>query len=139
MSETVISNNPPLPPLSKWLPVVALAWLVPGGGHFLLKKTYRGAILCGCSVIMFLLGLTMRGYMFQPKVDDLLTTIIYTGGFIADLSNGVLFILTKMFGYSAPDVAGHTVDYGTKFLVAAGLFNILAMVDAFEIAVGRKD
>ena len=44
-----------------------------------------------------------------------------------------------MFGYEAPDVAGHTVDYGTKFLVAAGLFNVLAIVDAFEIAVGRKD
>ena len=30
-------------------------------------------------------------------------------------------------------------DYGTKFLVTAGLLNILAMVDAFEIAAGRKD
>ncbi len=139
MSETVISPNPPLPPLSKWLPVVALAWLVPGGGHFLLKKTYRGTILCGCSVVMFLLGLTMRGYMFQPMTGDLLTTIIYVGGFIADLSNGALYFLAKMFGYAAPDIAGHTVDYGTKFLVAAGLFNVLAMVDAFEIAVGRKD
>jgi hypothetical protein len=44
-----------------------------------------------------------------------------------------------IFGYNAPDVAGHSVDYGTKFLVIAGLFNILAMVDAFGIAAGRKD
>ena len=139
MSEKVMSPYPPLPPIAKWLPVVALAWLVPGGGHFLLKKTYRGAILCGCTVIMFLLGLTMRGYMFEPTTGDLLTTIIYVGGFLADMSNGVLYIIAKMFGYSQPDVAGHTVDYGTKFLVASGLFNILAVVDAFEIATGRKE
>ena len=47
--------------------------------------------------------------------------------------------MTKWFGYESADVAGHIVDYGTKFLVAAGLFNVLAMVDAWEIAVGRKD
>jgi hypothetical protein len=36
-------------------------------------------------------------------------------------------------------MAGAVHDYGTKFLVVAGLLNILAMVDAFEIATGRKD
>ena len=138
MSEKV-SPYPPMPPLSKWLPVLALAWLVPGGGHFLLKRTYRGAILCGCSVVLFLFGLMMRGYLFQPASGDLLTTIIYTGGFVADFANGALYLLARMFGYDAPDIAGHTVDYGTKFLVAAGLFNLLAIVDAFEIAVGRKE
>jgi hypothetical protein len=34
---------------------------------------------------------------------------------------------------------GHVHDYGTKFLVAAGLLNLLAIVDAYEIATGRKD
>lgn len=139
MTENAANPFPPLPPISKWLPVVALAWLVPGGGHFLLKKTYRGAILCGCTVVLFLLGLMMKGYMFQPATGDLLTLVIYYGGFLANLSTGVLYLLTKMFGYASADVAGHTVDYGTKFLVVAGLFNILAMVDAFEIAIGRKD
>ena len=42
-------------------------------------------------------------------------------------------------GYAQPDMAGHVHDYGTKFLVAAGLLNLLGMVDAFEIATGRKD
>jgi hypothetical protein len=36
-------------------------------------------------------------------------------------------------------VAGHVHDYGTKFLVAAGLLNILAMIDAYEIARGKKE
>jgi hypothetical protein len=139
MSDLAETPYPALPPLSKWLPVVLLAWIIPGGGHFYLKRTYRGLILCGCVVVTFALGLMMRGYIFQPAGGDLLTAVIYYGGFISDLSTGVLFLMTKWFGYESVDVAGHVVDYGTKFLVAAGLFNILAMVDAWEIAVGRKD
>ncbi|MBE0656205.1 MAG: hypothetical protein IH602_00865 [Bryobacteraceae bacterium] len=138
MSEKTAQSYPPLPPLKQWLLPVLLAWVIPGGGHFMLKRHYRGAILAGSVLIMFVLGLLMRGYMFEPMSGDLLTTIIYTGGFIADMSAGVLYFMAKWFGYAAPDIAGHTVDYGTKFLVAAGLFNILAMVDAFEIASGRK-
>lgn len=137
--KTAPPQYPPLPPIGKWLPVVAVSWLVPGGGHFMLKRTYRAALLAGCTLIMFLLGLMMRGYMFEPMTGDLLTTIIYTGGFIGNLATGILYFMTKWFGYNQPDVAGHTVDYGTKFLVAAGLFNILAIVDAFEIATGRKE
>jgi hypothetical protein len=126
-------------PVGKWAPAVALAWLIPGGGHFLLKRTGRGAILAACVVIVFLLGLMMRGMLFKPEGGDLLTMVIYYGGFIGDLLGGALYFLTVWFGYSQPDMAGQVHDYGTKFLVAAGLLNLLAMVDAFEIATGRKD
>lgn len=122
-----------------WYGIVGLAWLIPGGGHFLLKRPGRGALVLGSVVLMFLLGLMMRGYMFQPQRGDLLTTIIYYGGFIGDLASGLLYLLTTWLGYSQPDAAGHVHDYGTKFLVAAGLLNILAMVDAYEIAIGKKD
>ncbi len=138
MSEKTVTQFPPLPPIKQWILPVVVAWLLPGGGHFMLKRHFRGAILSGCVLLTFVLGLLMRGYMFEPMTGDLLTTLIYTGGFIADMSAGVFYFMAKWFGYAAPDIAGHTVDYGTKFLVAAGLFNILAMVDAFEIASGRK-
>jgi hypothetical protein len=118
---------------------VLAAWIVPGGGHFLLKKTYRGAILAGSIVLAFLAGLFLRGYMFEPMKGDLLTTLIYTGGYIANMASGILYFMAMWFGYSQADVAGHSIDYGTKFFVAAGLFNILAIVDAFEIATSRKD
>jgi hypothetical protein len=129
----------PLPAVSSWAPAVALGWLVPGGGHFLLKRTGRGALLMVSITAMFLCGLMMRGAMFQPQTGDLLTTLINTGGFIGDVSSGILYLLSVWLGYNQPDVAGHVHDYGTKFLVTAGLLNILAMVDAFEIAAGRKD
>jgi hypothetical protein len=139
MSKKQKPKREPLPPLSVWGHVVALAWLVPGGGHFLQKRHVRGAILGATITLTFLLGLLMRGSMFTPKTGDLLTTIIHVGGFLGNLASGLLYLITIWLGYAQPDVAGHVHDYGTKFLVAAGLMNILAMVDAFEIAAGRKD
>lgn len=127
------------PPARSWYGIVFLAWLVPGAGHFLLKRPGRGALLLASVAIMFLLGLMMRGAMFQPQTGDVLTTIIYCGGFLGDLASGLFYLLTVWLGYNQPDMPGHVHDYGTKFLVAAGLLNILAMVDAYEIATGEKD
>jgi TM2 domain-containing membrane protein YozV len=129
----------PLPPVAEWAPALALSWLVPGGGHLLLKKTGRGLLLMAAITSMFVCGLMMRGAMFQPESGDLLTTLINTGGFIGDVASGILYLLSQWLGYNQPDVAGAVHDYGTKFLVTAGLLNILAMVDAFDIAVRRKD
>jgi hypothetical protein len=123
----------------KWLPAVALAWIIPGGGHLLLKRPGRGALIAFCVVAMYLLGLMMRGALFTPKADDLLTTVIYYGGFAGNLMSGILYFVTVWLGYAQPDVAGHVHDYGTKFLVAAGLLNVLGMVDVYEIATGQKD
>jgi len=129
----------PMAPFGQWAPAVALGWLVPGGGHFLLKRHGRGALLAGAITSMFVCGLMMQGAMFQPQTGDLLTTVINTGGFLGDVCAGVLYLLSVWFGYDVQDMPGHVHDYGTKFLVAAGLLNLLAMVDAYEIASGRKD
>ena len=139
MTENSAAAAAPAASISKWAPVVLLAWLVPGGGHFLLKRPARGAILGGSVALVFLLGLMMRGTLFQPEGGDLLTMVIYYGGFVGDLLAGILYVLTVWLGYSQPDMPGHVHDYGTKFLVAAGLLNLLAIVDAYEIATGRKD
>jgi hypothetical protein len=127
------------PSMSKWLPAVVVAWIIPGGGHFLLKRPGRGGLIAASVTAMFLLGLMMRGALFSPQTGDLLTTVIYVGGFIGNLMSGLLYFITVWLGYNQPDVAGHVHDYGTKFLVAAGLLNVLAMVDAYEIASGKKD
>lgn len=145
MAENTVAQTAkaqPLPkpvPVGKWLPAVALGWLVPGGGHFLLKRPGRGALICGAVVFTFLFGLMMRGTLFEPQGGDLLTTVIYYGGFLGDLLSGIPYILAVWLSYNQPDMAGHVHDYGTKFLVAAGLLNLLAIVDAFDIATRKKD
>ena len=138
MAEKKKKAKEPMPPLRVWVPVVALAWFVPGGGHFLLRKLNRGALVLLSIAAMFVAGLLMRGAFFEPQGGDLLTTLIYYGGFAGNVASGVLYVLTVALGYNQPDVAGHVHDYGTKFLVAAGLLNVLAMVDAYEIAAGKK-
>lgn len=130
--------EPAIPPIQRWGHIVALAWILPGGGHFLQKRHGRGAILAGVVTLTFLFGIFMRGMMFEPKTGDLLTTVIHVGGFLCNVCSGVLYLLTNWLNYAQPDVAGHVHDYGTKFLVAAGLMNVLAMVDAYEIAIGKR-
>ena len=121
-----------------WAPVVALGWLVPSGGHLLLKRTGRGVLLLVAITAMFLCGLMMRGTMFTPQGDDLLTVLINWGGWVGNACSGILYLMSVWLGYAQPDVAGAVHDYGTKFLVTAGLLNLLAVVDAFEIARRRK-
>jgi hypothetical protein len=125
-------------PIAAWLPAVALAWLVPGGGHMLLKRQGRAVLIMASVTLMFLFGLFMRGSMFTPQSGDLLTILINYGGFLGNMASGILYLLATWLGYNQPDVAGHVYDYGTKFLVSAGLLNVLAMVDAYEIAAGKK-
>ena len=119
--------------------VTLVAWLIPGGGHFLLSRRGRAAIIFACVLLTFLVGVLMRGPMFQPHGGDLLTTLIQWGGFVGDLASGLAYLLTVWLGYAQPDAAGHVHDYGSKLIVAAGLLNILAMVDAFEIAAKKRD
>jgi hypothetical protein len=135
----VAENTAREAPVSRWAPAVALAWLVPGGGHMFLKRPARGGLIAASVAAMFLLGLMMRGALFTPQTGDLLTIVIYYGGFLGNLMSGILYFVTVWLGYAQPDVAGHVHDYGTKFLVGAGLLNVLGMVDAWEIATGRKD
>ena len=129
------------PPLRSPFLVVAAGWLVPGAGHFLLGRRGRAAIILGAVALPFIAGLLMRGPLFQPSDTsvDVLSRVIQYGGFIGDLASGVLFLGAKAFGYGPPDVAAHSADYGSKFIVAAGLLNVLAMVDAYEIATRQKD
>ncbi|HWF45660.1 MAG TPA: DUF6677 family protein [Bryobacteraceae bacterium] len=139
MAEAIPSSETaPLPARSSYL-IIFLAWLIPGAGHLLLGRRGRGAIVLGTVLLTFVVGLLMHGPMFQPHGGDLLSTLIQYGGFLGDLCSGILYLLAVWLGYNAPDVAAFSPDYGQKFLVAAGLLNILAIVDAYEIATKQKD
>jgi len=127
------------PVRSPWL-VVAAAWLIPGAGHFLLGRKGRAAIIFCAVLVSFLVGALMRGPMFQPTATgDVLSRLIQSAGFVGDLASGLVYFVVVALGYWPPDQATHLADYGSKFLVGAGLLNILAMVDAYEIATKQKD
>ncbi len=85
-------------------------------------------------VVMFTLGLALKGKIYSPNTGDLLDILNFAG----DLGTGLLYFLARLFdlGQLTPQVT--TADYGTKFMVVAGLLNVIAAVDAHSIATGRK-
>lgn len=117
---------------SVYLPLI-VGWLVPGAGHFLLRKWWRGLLLFVSIVCMFALGMTMGGKLYSGAQDilDLL-------GMVGDLGNGLMFFVCHFLGVGAQHVKITTADYGTKFIVVAGLLNVIAAVDAHNLRTGRK-
>jgi hypothetical protein len=57
---------------------------------------------------------------------------------IADFGLGVPFLLARVLGAGAGQVTAVTYEYGNAFLIVAGLLNFLIMLDAYDIALGRK-
>ena len=115
-----------------YLPLIA-GWLVPGAGHFLLGKWGRGALLAVSIIAMFVMGLAMQGKIYTSAQDvlDLL-------GVAGDLGSGMLYFISRAMGLGGQPVQTTVADYGTKFIVVAGLLNIIAAVDAHNLRTGRK-
>jgi hypothetical protein len=77
----------------------------------------------------------MEGRFFRLERGNMVETL----GFLGDLCSGLLFVAAKMGGYQSEVAASPIADYGTKFLLVAGLLNVLCVLDAYDIAVGNKD
>jgi hypothetical protein len=111
-----------------------VGWIIPGGGHFLLKKWYRGLLLMISVVTMFTLGVLMEGKVYSPNTGDILDIL----GFIGDIGAGGLYIAARIFDWGRGAIHLATADYGTKYIIVAGLLNVIAAVDAHHIAIGKK-
>jgi len=114
--------------------VPAVAWLIPGAGHLLQKRWARGLLLMGSVVIMFVLGLLMQGRVYRPNGGDILDIL----GFVGDLGAGGLYIVSRALDLGHGVVAHATADYGTKYIIVAGLLNFISVADAYHIATGKK-
>ena len=110
------------------------AWLIPGLGHLLLGRKWRALILFASILSMFLLGIAMQGKFFSVQSPSYLQTL----GFFGEMCVGVAMPAALFFGYSGGDPYFVSSDFGTAFLVAAGMLNVLTVLDAYDIALGRK-
>ncbi len=109
-------------------------WLVPGAGHFLPRKPVRGILLLISILGMFTVGLALQGKIYTPNTGDVLDIL----GFVGQLGSGMLYLLARMLDWGHPSVQVALGDYGTKFIVVAGLLNIVSAIDAHSLANGRK-
>jgi hypothetical protein len=122
----------PITPMSVVAP--ALGWLIPGAGHLIQKRWIRGVLLMASIIAMFVLGLAMQGRVYKPNGGDILDIL----GFVGDIGAGGLYIVTRVNDWGQGAIAHATADYGTKFIIVAGLLNFIAVADAYHIAIGKK-
>jgi hypothetical protein len=112
----------------------AVGWLIPGAGHMIQKRWIRGALLLISIASLFILGLMMQGHIYKANGGDILDIL----GFIGDLGAGGMYIVTLAMNGGQGAIAFATADYGTKFMIVAGLLNFIAVADAYHIAIGKK-
>jgi hypothetical protein len=112
----------------------AVGWLIPGAGHMIQKRWIRGILLLISIATLFVLGLLMQGRIYKANGGDILDIL----GFIGDVGAGGLYIVTLAQDWGQGAIAFATADYGTKFMIVAGLLNFIAVADAYHIAIGKK-
>ena len=133
--KTKTEAAPAQPPLGRLIWLWVAAWAVPGLGHYLLRRKGRALTLFACIVAMFVLGLAMKGQFFSTGTGSYLESL----GYFGEMCVGLAMPVAKFFGYSGGDPFFVSADYGTAFLVAAGMLNVLAILDVHDIALGRKE
>lgn len=125
---------PAQPKLATLVRLCVAAWVVPGLGHFLLGKKWRALILFTAIVTMFLMGIAMQGEFFSTSSGSYLQTLGYYG----ELCVGLAMPAARFFGYAGGNPLFVSADFGTAYLVAAGMLNTLSILDMYDIAMGRK-
>ena len=131
-----------------------LAWLLPGAGHFYLGRRRRAIFFFVIVLITLTLGLWMDG---RTYVYDRGHPLTYLATF-ANVGLGPLDLVGRRMTYdrlvwrlpsdrSRSDlidklrekIRSPLNEYGTTYLMTACLMNILLILDAFDVAKGRKE
>lgn len=110
------------------------SWALPGAGHLWLGRRSKGLIFLIAIPLMFLLGLGLRGRLFPFDFSEPLVGLAA----LADLGIGILYFIASALGSGIGDVRAVSYEYGNAFLIVAGLLNLLVVIDAYDIAMGRK-
>ncbi|MGH9255218.1 MAG: DUF6677 family protein [Vicinamibacterales bacterium] len=114
--------------------VCAAAWALPGAGHLWLGRRQKGLVFLVTLPLMFLLGLWLEGRLFPFELTQPLVALAA----FADIGLGVPYLMATAMGAGDGRVIAQTFEYGNAFLIVAGLLNMLVVLDAFDVAQGRK-
>ena len=110
------------------------SWVVPGAGHLWLGRRQKGLTFLIALPVMFAIGLALQGRLFPFQLADLLVCLEA----IAEMGIGLPNFAASTLGFGAGEVRAVTYEYGNAFLIVAGLLNLLVVIDAYDIARGRK-
>ena len=126
-------------PSFAWLVGLA-AWAIPGAGHMIQRRWLRGALAGGAVWIMFFIGLWLGGHLYGVTGQEQGFSVFFQLlPMIANVGVGLLYVFCSVAQIGFTEHAQMvTYEYGNTFLLVAGLLNYLVMLDAFDIAAGRK-
>ena len=110
------------------------SWAIPGAGHLWLGRRQKGVVFLIALPLMFAIGLAIHGRLFPFDFSEPLVALAA----IADLGIGLIYMVASALGFGAGDVRAVTYEYGNAFLIVSGLLNLLVVIDAYDVALGRK-
>jgi len=136
---------------------MAIAWLIPGAGHLVMKRPLKGVFFFCLVLVMFMLGVSLHGRAYVVDHEQPLLSALAT---FANVATGPLDLLSRVWTYQGivyrlpqdtdplhevlmarvrERVLRPTYEYGTTFILTAGLMNLLLILDVFDIGIGRKE
>lgn len=123
------------PPRRSMAAAMVLAWLVPGLGHFYLGRRRTAIAFALIVAVTFLLGLSFQGRLYTVEEGQPLTILATFAVYGAGLLNIAARALSEN---PAGTILSPTYEYGCAYLLTAGLMNLLLILDAHDLATGKK-
>ena len=110
------------------------AWAVPGAGHLWQGRRFKGFAFLVAIPLMFAIGLGIDGRLFPFDTSEPLVALAA----LAHIGIGIPYFIASALGLGVGDVRAVGYEYGNAFLIVSGLLNLLVVIDACDIALGRK-
>ena len=156
MTETAQKAGAPAVSTNLWyLSVLCLlGWMIPGAAHILLKRPKRAIAFFVCIVTLFVWGLNLGARIWNYEPQQPLTffaMVSQTGvgvpyfasravaSYARNHSDFSLYEFANRFAFGEGDIKAITFEYGNTFTWVAGLLNFLVILDAYDIAMRRKE
>lgn len=111
-----------------------LAWVFPGAGHMLQGQAGKALVFGAALLPMYAFGLWFGGRLFPFEGSE---PLVWLAG-LAQWMMGAVRLVAEVVGAGKGDVVAASYEYGNTFLITAGLLNALVILDAFDLARGRK-
>ena len=112
-----------------------LAWAIPGAGHVYLGRRRLGVVFCAIVLAALAIGVSLDGNLSRVLPERPLSLLATLGTMGVGLA---YFLLRFLAGYTG-NVVASGFEYGSAFILTAGLMNLLLVLDAWDVSQGRKE
>ena len=120
-----------------WLACL-LAWIIPGAGHFYLRKYAHAAVFFATVTLLAVSGWLLGGELHSPLRDNASEGFLQSLAALGNIALGAIHLVFHLLGLALGDVTLRSYEYGTTFIIVAALVNLLVVMDAFDHARGVK-